>query len=407
MARRRQLVRGIDIPVELLAEATGRSPATIRRAQSQGPSKRLAQDLALLAASFAPVRRRRRAIPRKPVAPALKPASRKPNALAPKPAKPAKPAPKPVLRKQVKPAPKQAPRKSVKSALKPAPRRSVKAAPKPAPRRSVKAAPKPTPHRPVKAAPKPASRRPVKTTLRPAPHKPAKPTPKPVLRKPVKPTPKPTPRKPVKPTPKPAPRKPRKPTKPRKPRKPVRYPSFLARAAAAESIILDWLGHLQDLFLLDEPALDTDVKSFINRDSTVDGELRLRNLPEEWRSIEGLPLLVATLSEAIRATKALPHQPPGGFWVSFGLRFGPKDQHEIEEMAKFYKRFRGLFQVGAYHTSAESIPAILNNALAVRDLVERVWAKRDLPPVQLLVRIVWTPDGKRPGRFAGEQGMKE
>jgi hypothetical protein len=164
---------------------------------------------------------------------------------------------------------------------------------------------------------------------------------------------------------------------------------------------------LQDLFLLDEPDLDTDVKSFINRDSTVDGELRLRNLPDEWRSIEGLPLLVATLSEVIRATKALPHRPPGAFWVSFGLRFGPKDEHEIEEMAKFYKRFRGLFQVGAYHTSAESIPAILNNALAVRDLVERVWAKRDLPPVQLLVRIVWTPDGKRPGRFAGEQGIKE
>jgi hypothetical protein len=156
-----------------------------------------------------------------------------------------------------------------------------------------------------------------------------------------------------------------------------------------------------------EPELDMDAKSFINRDSTVDGELRLRNLPDEWRSVEGMPYLVASLSEGIRAVGALPRRLRGGFWISFGLRFGPKDQGEVEEMAKFYKRFRGLFQVGAYHTSAESVPAILNNALAVRDLVERVMAKRDLPPAQLLVRIVWTPDGKRPGRFAGEEGSKE
>ena len=97
----------------------------------------------------------------------------------------------------------------------------------------------------------------------------------------------------------------------------------------------------------------------------------------------------------------------GAFWVSFGLRFGPKNQHEVEEMAKFYKRFRGLFQVGAHHATAQTLSAILTNALTVRYLVERVWVKRDLPPAQLLVRFVWTPDGVRPGRFAGEEGSKE
>jgi len=167
------------------------------------------------------------------------------------------------------------------------------------------------------------------------------------------------------------------------------------------------LGRLQDTVLISEPSLDTDIKSFINRDSTVDGELRLRNLPDEWRTVEGMPLLVAFLSEDVRAVGAMHSRPPGAFWISFGLRFGPKDRHEVEEMAKFYKRFRGLFQVGAYHTSAESLPAILNNVIAIRHLVERVMVKRDLPPVQLLVRIVWTPDGKRPGRFAGEEGQKE
>jgi hypothetical protein len=120
-------------------------------------------------------------------------------------------------------------------------------------------------------------------------------------------------------------------------------------------------------------------------------------------------MVVATLSEAIRAMGAFPVAPAmgGTFWVSFGLRFGPKNHREIEEMAKFYKRFRGLLQIGAHYTSAQSLSTILTNALAIRLLVERVWAKRDLPPVQLLVRFFWTPGSARPGRFKGEEGIKE
>ena len=96
----------------------------------------------------------------------------------------------------------------------------------------------------------------------------------------------------------------------------------------------------------------------------------------------------------------------GAFWISCGLRFGPKSEAEVEEMAKFYKRFRGLFQVGSYPTTAQALPAILNNVLAIRYLIERVWARRELPPAQLLVRIVWTPTNVKPGRFAGEEGDK-
>lgn len=188
-----------------------------------------------------------------------------------------------------------------------------------------------------------------------------------------------------------------------------RYPTFMAKASEAEALMVSKLGTMMDSLAILEPGIDVSVKSFINADGTVDGELRVRELPEEWRSVAGMPYLVSALSEAARAMGALPKGVPegGAFWVSYGLRFGPKDMREIEEMAKFYKRFRGLFQVGAYHTSAESLGAILTNVLAIRYLVERVWTSRELPPAQLLVRLVWTPDGERPGRFAGEEGNKD
>jgi hypothetical protein len=180
----------------------------------------------------------------------------------------------------------------------------------------------------------------------------------------------------------------------------------MRRAAAAEELILDQLGRMQEALVVMAGDLDMSVKSFVNADGTVDGELRMRNLPAEWRTVDGMPDLVATLSEAIRAMGAFPGNPSmgGTFWVSFGLRFGPKNHREIEEMAKFYKRFRGLLQIGAHYTTAQSLSAILNNALAIRNLVERVWVKRDLPPVQLLIRFFWTPTTERPGRFKGEEG---
>ena len=242
------------------------------------------------------------------------------------------------------------------------------------------------------------------------------PTKKPLPSK--QPTKKPLPRKPL--TKKPLPR--RLPSKKQAHKKPPsrklptpkliaqkikhQYPTFMAQANAAEFMSLTKLGTMQDTLEIIEPGLDMGLKSFINADGTVDIELRLRNLPDEWRTPEGMPALVGALSEAIRAMGAFPRYPGfgGAFWVSFGLRFGPKDESEIAQMASFYKRHRGLLQVAAYHTPASAVPAILNNAVVIRSLVESIWEKRNLPPLQILARIVWTPDGKRPGRFAGEGG---
>jgi histone H1/5 len=266
---------------------------------------------------------------------------------------------------------------------------------KPIARRRPVAKPKTTPKKPI------SRRRPVAkpktTSKKPIPRRRQVAKPKTTLKKPI-------PRRRLAVKPKTTTKKPAKVVKKKRPRR--QYPTFISQALAAEALSLQKLSRFQDTIVIIEPEIDVGLKSFVNSDGTVDAELRLRNLPDLWRTLEGQPSLGSALSEAVRVMGAFPRQPSmgGAFWVSFGVRFGPKNEAEVEMMAKFYKRFRGLFQVGAYHTTASAVPAILNNAATVRSLVESIWDKRDLPPAQVLVRIVWTPDGQRPGRFQGEGG---
>lgn len=362
------------------------------------------------------------ALPKKGV----KPPARKPVALPKKSAKPSvKVAPLPRKKKVSKPPVKVVPlprkKKGAKAPVKDAqlPRKKKgakptgKAAPPPRKKKGVKA--------PVKAAPLPRKKKGAKAPVKAAPlprkkkgtKPPAKAAPLPRKKKgakpPVKAAPLPRKKKRAKPPTKaaPLPRKKRKPAKAHPPRKRKhRYPSFMASAVKAETMIQEKLVTMGVLIRLTEPGIRIPVKTFINADSTVDGELRISELPDEWRTIEGLPGIIAALSEAIRGAGAFPAKPEigGAFWISFGLRFGPKNMDEIMEMAKEYKRFRGLLQVGAHHTTAQSLAAMLNNALALRMFIDRVWAKRSLPPIQLLVRFVWTPTKTNPGRFSGEEG---
>jgi hypothetical protein len=333
-----------------------------------------------------------------PKKPAPRPASKKPaprpafKKLAPRPV-PKKLAPRPVLKK---PAPRLVPKKLVpkklvfkKSAPRPAPK---KPAPRPTPRLvSKKPAPRPTP-RPVpkKPAPRPVPKKPV-------PKKPVlkKPAPRPV---PKKPAPRPVPKKPVR----------KKPVRKKPTRRPER-PRVPEGSALAEAEVQAKLVELRGLLDLLQPGLDTAVQSMINFDGTVDGELRVGDLPPEWREVEGVPLLVATLSSAFRSWRPFAAMPAhgGAYWVSFGVRFGPQNEAEIGELAELYKRFRGLFQIGTYPAPAWNtgpIQIVLTSDRAgLRSMVQTLLEKRGLPPTNILVRFVWTTDRQRPGHYRGEK----
>ncbi len=166
---------------------------------------------------------------------------------------------------------------------------------------------------------------------------------------------------------------------------------------------------LQNSVGLLERGLDMAAQSFPNRDGTVDGELTVRNLPEEWRTLDGFGYLIATLSSAFRTFVPFPPQPSmgGAFWCSFGIRFGPQNESEIGELYNLYKRHRGMFQIGTYPTPAWGSGAIqialTGETVGLRAMITNLMKKRGLPPSVLMVRFIWTPDGSHPGHYRGEK----
>jgi len=115
------------------------------------------------------------------------------------------------------------------------------------------------------------------------------------------------------------------------------------------------------------------------------------------------------LSSAFRAVVLFDPRPSmgGAFWLSIAVRFGPQNEAEIGELAKLYKRYRGLFQIGTYPTPAWAEGAVqlalVEDAVGLRAMVRSLLEKRGLPPAAILIRFVWTPDASRPGHYEGEK----
>ena len=160
------------------------------------------------------------------------------------------------------------------------------------------------------------------------------------------------------------------------------------------------------------PGVSSSIKTAINSDWTVDGELRLDGLPEELRTEEGMLEILALLSEAFRAFRPFDQIPEmgGKFWLSFGVRFGPNNESQAEELVRLYKKFRGLYQVGTYPVYAWSLGAI-QAAISpggLRQIFEGVARKVGIPPSTLLIRFVWTPGPKRLwSEFSRAQQIKQ
>jgi hypothetical protein len=167
---------------------------------------------------------------------------------------------------------------------------------------------------------------------------------------------------------------------------------------------------MQDIGLI-QSGLDMAFSTCINLDGSVDGELTIRNLPEEWRTLDGVRELVAVLSSALRTFEPFPAPPRcpmgGSFWCSFGIRFGPQNEAEIGELADLYKRHRGLFQIGTYPTQAWGTGAmqiaLTGDRVGMLAMLTSLLEKRGLPPSVVMVRFIWTPDASRPGHYKGEK----
>jgi len=152
-------------------------------------------------------------------------------------------------------------------------------------------------------------------------------------------------------------------------------------------------------------GLTLGMKSFVNVDMTVDGEVRIGDLPEEWRSGDELVELMAFLSRVLSAVGLIvPGAEGGRYWISIGLRFGAQTDAEKGDLAEMYKRYRGMFQVASYALDL-SMRGSLGNAIVAFEMIARsLMEKRGLPISVVFIRYTWTPDGQRPGRYEGERG---
>jgi hypothetical protein len=327
--------------------------------------------------------------PKKAAPKKTEPKKAAPKKAAPKKAEPKKSAAKKAAPKKTEPK-KTEPKKAAPKKAKPKKSAAKKAAPKRGkprkaePKKSAakKAAPKKT--EPKKAAPKkaaPKKAEPKKSAAKKAAPKRGKPR-------------------------KVSPRKRIKPRKARRRRRRV-LPEISARAREAEAVILEKLAGLMEVVGDVVEGSDVAVKSFVNADGSVDGELKVSELPDDFRTEEGAAELTAILSEVFRAFRPFPTNPSmgGKFWVSFAMRFGPQNESEIGKLAELYKKFRGLFQVGTYPAAAwHPTPIQLALTTGLKTIVEGVMRRQGFPPSVVLVRFTWTPDGRRPGHLAGEAG---
>jgi hypothetical protein len=173
----------------------------------------------------------------------------------------------------------------------------------------------------------------------------------------------------------------------------------------AEFVALTYLKEMETVAAEAGLGLSIDIKSFVNRDGTVDAELRLSELPDEWKLEDGGPLISEFLSQIFELLGVIKGTEDGGrFWVSVGFRFGPSNEAEIGELVELYKRHRGLFQIASYPVSAEFASGLQNAVAASGTMATTLGERRGLYPAVVIVRLTWMPSGQNPSRYKGEKG---
>ena len=173
---------------------------------------------------------------------------------------------------------------------------------------------------------------------------------------------------------------------------------FALRGAAAE--------------LATDHAVETAVTVHENRDGTIDGEIRIFNIP---RALSTKNLLIH-MEKSLWDLGKSPHRLPKEFWISVGaltdwsgrqdfendyqrlLKAGYSKEEARKEAQKARSpmpRYKGLDRVGMWPQRASDIH--INFISARKEVFGKNLTARHKPE-QMLVRVYWNPWGKRPGK---------
>jgi len=149
--------------------------------------------------------------------------------------------------------------------------------------------------------------------------------------------------------------------------------------AAEENITSDETTERYDM----KWPFDVTLYTHINADGSVDGELRITEIPEDLPIREAL--IVLTEGNPIKTFK--------GLWSSMGVRFSDIPEAELSTN---YTRFRGLNQESTYYART-SVKALDHQRTIVQRIVDGLENFGFPRPQQIYVRLHWNKENRKPG----------
>lgn len=138
--------------------------------------------------------------------------------------------------------------------------------------------------------------------------------------------------------------------------------------------------NLGDLLENQFPKIQTHYRVVKNNDGSVDGELRVSNIPRGLQ-VHGKGGILAEVEADFR--------PPPDHWMNirFMGTFEPKD---IPKEKKAYERRQGMDVVAVYPSRHDP-----NTFFVAQEIAENIKTRRRKPQ-QVAIRLYWNPKGKKP-----------
>lgn len=133
--------------------------------------------------------------------------------------------------------------------------------------------------------------------------------------------------------------------------------------------------------IMDASSLDILVRTHLNADRSVDGELRVQAIPDEYE-----------VSDVINELMFGHFKPKRGLWIAVGLRHA-----DLEGTKSGDSRYRGLIQVNTYY-GRYSIDRLLHELGVARRMGDNLAEAGRLKPQQVYVRFHWNKKNQKPAK---------
>lgn len=161
----------------------------------------------------------------------------------------------------------------------------------------------------------------------------------------------------------------------------------------------EYLAGLQSGLAVLFPEVGLRISDQINKDGSVDSELRIGPLhPGDWDEILRALGNVQT-NRDVGLLQELPD-----IWICLFLLFGPDDEEDVENLAEYYERYRGMLSMATYYYpmtigSMHRAPLTATVMLGGREGRRGFIDAHGYDPKFIMVRLSWNPANLNPMEY--------